>query len=375
MCIYLLFPIWGYCQDSSPGYIVDLNGERSEGLILNGNSLNRYFGCNFRSTTEETFTYYTPDQIKGYGLINGPNFTSVSITLDRTPQKMFVEVKLEGLINIYTFFDRSFIAKSNQQTELIFTPSQAGFNQNLIVQIMQDCDRLSRRLEMQFVNNLDYVMELTRIYNSCSEPEPERTIQLNWHPFMGVDLSFLKIQLEGLIFIPVNGEAILNRNLTSGGFYISAKHKKSKYLNLFTGVWYVGRDFTKSIISTSKTSEFHSNAKSVNIPFYVVFKKAKFESKWNPFGRIGIVIPFVVSSNTYLLTENNFGNTIFVDKSSLSSKIKVPMQMGISVGSEIITLKKYNSFAEIQYHFGKSKLTPGETVTLSGFSVRVGLKY
>src|SRR6187549_1113431 len=107
--LLLLLPLYGLCQETKDGFIIINNGQFKYGTIQIDNSDAQYTECLFKEASRSEFKKYSPDQIEGYGVINGNKFVTREIAIESQQKNVFLKTDFEGLIKQYSYLNKIFV--------------------------------------------------------------------------------------------------------------------------------------------------------------------------------------------------------------------------------------------------------------------------
>ena len=83
------------------GYIISLENDTIYGLINDGGGYRNSKLCLFKETTKSKAVKYAPGEIKSYRFTGEKYYSSKEVSFDSTKMMVFVDVLLEGKINLY----------------------------------------------------------------------------------------------------------------------------------------------------------------------------------------------------------------------------------------------------------------------------------
>ena len=102
----LFFEISNYAQsDFKKGYIITNNNDTVFGLIDFKSQIKSTLQCKFKKTDNDATISYTPNNIKGYRILDGKYYVSRNIKIDTTHINLFIEFLVNGIANLYYYKD------------------------------------------------------------------------------------------------------------------------------------------------------------------------------------------------------------------------------------------------------------------------------
>lgn len=348
-----------YAQNFEPGYIISIDNVRREVFIMEDNSINQSFTCTFKESETGTITYYTTENIREFGY-GSRIYLKKSVVVNNSYQEAFVKSEVKGAISLYTFLNKLYIEKGDELRQLEITLSNRNMNNFLFSRLMTDCERSMKRLGDRYSNDLKYIKSLIDSYNNCSEKDLDtfRNWNVSLNPFVGVENSAIVLTSKNQQLSVINGEKIKSFNLLTGGFNLTLGHKKFKKLCLNTGLFYADKLYHLLLTRTSlgKIDEVRFEYKSLLIPIQIKLQLAKKEA-WGLYLKSGVRLPISIDPNSYLISEQIIGNEITIDKVTLFSSYKEPVQFSVGIGSTIKLSKGLAASLEINYFTGSKSKT------------------
>lgn len=367
LSIFLAFKVMvnTYAQDFKPGYIISITNSRKEGFIQEDNSINQYFGCNFRESEAETVIYYSTENSTEFGYDNRV-YQKKSVVMNGSLQEVFLKNEIRGAISLHSFPNKLYVEKGAELRELEIVSSNRNMNNFLFTRLMRDCERSMKRLGDRYSNDLKYIKSVIESYNNCDEKDLD-TFR-NWNaalnPVIGVEGSTIVLTSSNLQLGTIDGEKIKNLNLLMGGFNLTLGHKNFKRLYFNTGLFYSDKRYQLVLTQTNlgKIDEVRFEYKSLLIPIQFKIQLTKKES-WGLFVKSGVRLPVTIDPQSYWISEQEIGSEVTVSKVELFSNYREPTQFSLGISSSIQLSKGLAASLEINY-FIASRKSDSEVIPL-----------
>lgn len=369
----------GYCansQEIKDGFIIRSSGEYQYGFIQLDNTLNVYEECHFATAVGKPYTKYTPDQVMGYGVINGIHFITKEVTTGATSHKHFLKKEIDALPMLYSFHDNRFFIETDHFEELTESNHKA-----LLAEALKSCKNILSSIKKIHFDPQGIRTILIK-YQRCTDPEsasiPFKRFQFD--VVAGAEFNNSKLN-GGQAPLGLN-IALIDKTLLSAGANAIITFKKSKKLSIVTGVYYYLQNFY--VIDQSVASD-HSSTDKINLDYsellipialqYSLFKKDK---SVMPYIKAGISIPFTVKSTLIWESEKEYVSTVFFERYDLPQKLKQSLQPTISAGTTFNLINNIRNVFEINYSTGRGEFKNNNkslTINSSRVVVLLGFRF
>ena len=343
-------------QDIKDGFIVLANGKYEYGMIQMNPTLNVYEECLFQSDRESEYKKYGPDEIKGYGVINGIHFSTSEITIDATEQKRFLKHVIDdGLANLYSYNDNRFFVKRDNLNELHKDNYKA-----LLTEMLTSCKTISSSIKKSRFDAAS-LRALFIKYQRCTNPESASIpfARFQFDALAGVE--FNDVVLNGYSPNLRKGElTLIDKTLFSAGFNTIVLFKKKKDLSLVTGAYYYQQNFYTSHQSVnasySTIDNIHLDYHELLIPVALQYSFFKKEKMAMPYLKAGISIPITLKSRFIWETEQEYVNTVFFERHDIQQKYKQSLAPTVSAGAIFKLIGDIRNVLEVSYIISKGEL-------------------
>jgi hypothetical protein len=354
--VFSLFTYWASGQEIKDGFIILSNGEYEYGYVQFDPTLNVYEECLFSVATSKPYTKFTPDQIRGYGVINGIHFATREVTTGASHRKHFLKNELDNPIRIYSFNDSRFFIERDTVEEL--TESNYKI---LLSEGLKSCKGILSSIKKTHFD-LQGIRTVINKFLRCSDPESLSIPFTRFQFETMAGLEFNNIRLRGGQ-LPFADIALIDKTLFSVGINANILFKKSKKLSGVTGAYYYQQNFyaIKEDITTdySSVDKINVNYKELLIPVALQYSFFKKEKRVMPYIKTGVLIPITFKSALIWESEKEYSNSVLFQRYALPQKLKQSLQSAISVGATFEVINDIRNVFEVSYIMGSGKLSSG----------------
>lgn len=162
LIIYSLAPTKLISQDRfMQGWIVNQKNDTIRGLVEYQLAHEIVQGVKFKPLSHASATYYDPDEIQGFGFINGRYFIAKEVNSNGlVNQKVFVDVLVSGLANLYRL-GKNFLLETDEKIHPLVEETREVIDQNVYYE----------HKDKKYVGTLNYVLR------QCSDDGLRKRIQ------------------------------------------------------------------------------------------------------------------------------------------------------------------------------------------------------
>lgn len=368
-----------YCansQDIKAGFIILTGDQYQYGFIQLDSTLNWYEECLFTVQQGKPYTKYTPDQILGYGVIDGIHFITKEVITGEAQQKYFLKREIEDQIALYTFNNNRFFIEKDSFVELTDTNYKT-----LLTEALKSCKGMLSSIKRTHFDPSG-IQDLLFKYKRCIDPESVSTTFIRFQFDVMAGAEFSNTTFSGGRAPLDMGISLTDKTLFSGGVSAIILFKKSKRPSFVTGLYYFSQNLYK--IDQSIASDYSSIDK-INLDYhellmpiafqYLLFKK---EKRVMPYAKVGILIPFTINSTFTWESEKEFTSSVFYERYDLPQKLKQSFRPTISVGAVFNLINDVRNVLELSYNKGGGKLDDGSnrfTVNSNQFVALLGFRF
>jgi hypothetical protein len=359
-------------SDFRKGFIITSSKDTVFGLIDYREGSKPYKSCAFKKTEGESTTTYDPNEIRGYGFIEGKYFESREIKEENQIQKViFIEVKIKGVVSLYKFDNSFLVEKTGDTLTRLYNKIEERLIDTKIVQwntnehvvklnwLLFDCVDLRERIQKIRLIERELI-SLIEDYNQCTG-KPAITYNAS-KPWMklemgmvgGLNISNLEFATSADKFKHLKGSFDVSKSPVIGlsfdilsprlserfSFHGDVLYIKSKYenVNIFTSYYSTERDYV--------TIELHQ----LKIPVGVRYTFP--EKKITPYFNMGISTTLNLKSGSTWIQEleGNFNDVFIRHDKDQALPIK-GNQLGFwgGLGAIKSITKKLRAFVEVRY--------------------------
>lgn len=347
----ILFP--AHAQEIKDGFIVLQSGDYQYGSIQFVPTMNTYEECLFKADQKNEFKKFTPDQITGYGVINGIAYTTKEITIDGSVYKKFLRNEFDGTVKFYFYQNRFFVEKND------FLELRPTDYKSVLYQILSSCKSISKTLRYTEFDLSD-LQDLFKRYQRCTNPEAvsESTSKFQFDLLGGIEINNSK--LSSASTNPVKGEfSLTDKTLLSVGANAIIPFKNKK-LAFVSGVYYYKQSFyaiTRSVTANySSIDKINLDYQELLIPITFQYSLFKRENIAMPYIKAGVLIPITFQSKFSWENEKEYTSAVYYEKYTIPQKFRQSPSLALTVGTTLNFIGNLNNVLEISYLNGSGKL-------------------
>ena len=108
--------------DEFPGYIINTNKDSINGTIRFTSNISNKSQCDFKKNNSNKYELYSARELSAFGIHKGRRFHSRTVELDTSTHQYFLELLVDGIVNLYILKDfgktKYFIEKGDKIFEL-----------------------------------------------------------------------------------------------------------------------------------------------------------------------------------------------------------------------------------------------------------------
>lgn len=273
LLFFLCITVLSFAQGSyRQGYVVTNSGDTLSGLVDYREGTQVYRLCDFKSSESQNAITYEPGAIVGYGFKSDKVFESRTISLkNKSPQVVFVEVIVRGIVSLYRFENIYFVEKGSDGLQPLLNETVEDYvdgrwvkrNINGHISTMNrllfDCVEIRDRLhDFRLVEK-----ELTRLiedYNRC-KGGPSTTFKSKkpWtKATFGaiVGINFSKLNFVSSILPPLSGNFAVSKSPVFGISVDVSSPRLSERFAFHSDLLYLtSKYYSYSLFSNSATTE------------------------------------------------------------------------------------------------------------------------
>lgn len=166
--------------DEYPGYIVTSQNDSINGTIRFVTNISNKNHCDFKKNDSNKYQLYKPEELSSFGIHDGRRFHSRIVELDTTTNQYFLELLVDGIVDLYILKDRDklnyFIEKGDKIFELsnnefkakdefdVTTVRSTEQYKSMLIQLFQDSE-----ISKKTINNSPFsqvaLVNLTKEYH------------------------------------------------------------------------------------------------------------------------------------------------------------------------------------------------------------------
>ncbi len=389
----------GYAQkDFRQGYIITKKGDRVNGFVKYRPGAKKFESCDFKKSKGDASVSYSPDQIKGYGIINDFYFESKKINDNENSSKnVFTEVLVEGNATLYNWKGNFFVKKNDTVFhKLDYTKKSIAVNgENLVknsnryigslTYLFSDCPNLKKKIEKTQYNKKSLTI-LFEKYNNCTA-QPSVTYKANkkWLK-MNFSLS-ASYFVTSLKFNPSQDDD--RRNLkeafsTPNSFVPSLDiHFSSPRINERVS-FQTGIQYLKTTYKSFNNAQFGPflarndiiiDLEQLKIPFGIRYT---FPTRTiTPYGTLGISSTIHLDSNSSWKQEIEFDNIVEPSEDIDLNLDENQFGYWFAFGAKKTISRTIDSFLEFRYEYSRANVRKDISTlvpyNISTFQILIGL--
>jgi hypothetical protein len=151
-----------FCQDVNQDYIINKEGHKIYGTIKKSFDFNKAKFIPFITEEGEKTRYY-PDDIEGFGLVNGRKFKSRILPEEEEEEPVFHQIIINGKVSLLSYKNRFFIENEDYFLEL-----------NIVSETKDAEGNLVRAKDREYMGRLSYML-----YGPCGDVLQEKIATTN----------------------------------------------------------------------------------------------------------------------------------------------------------------------------------------------------
>lgn len=340
-------------QSSQDGFIIVDNGQYKYGEVVvePGQESTQ---CSFRESISQPFKIFKPEDIEGYGIIDGVQFFTRPIENNNEPKKYFVKVEHLGLVKQFTYEGRIFI-EAPKWIEL----KADGDYKSELRKIVGSCQNIGRSIQ-QLTFTTEGVRSLLEKYEVCANNgfQLDRKISLFIECTAGLEVSFfnMKSPIANMAF--VNQDRLRDLTLFTTDIRFGMKLLK-RPVAFLSGLKFGSQrlDLTTTTgPNPSKSDKISYTFQEALIPLRVRFYRATSEGTFQSFFTIGMAFPLQRNPQMTWNHEVESADRVVIDRYDLKPVVKPGLQAELAFGSSLSITRKLTGVAEINFSVNHDKI-------------------
>jgi hypothetical protein len=207
------------------GYVVTLTKDTIYGLIKDRGEIVNAKLCQFKKEPKADVVTYTAEEILAYKFINGKAYRAMEVFKNDKYQMAFVEVLIEGKVNLYHFWNRSvmnyFIEKENGKPIGLL---------NELYTVKKPAEDFFSRAEYKTFQIETYKDSLDSLFKGCKDLEQKiNDVEYEVKPLMQLTKAYLKCTYDDATSITYEKDLRLAR--PSIGFFSGVQLAQAAFLS------------------------------------------------------------------------------------------------------------------------------------------------
>ncbi len=364
-------------QEVKDGFIVLPHGGYQYGFIKFDPALNVYEECLFSVASGKPFAKFTPNQVLGYGVIDGIHYITKQISTGETNQAHFLKKEIDELVKLYSFEDNRFFIEKDSFEEL-----KSGNYKVILAEALKSCINILPSINSSHFNPQE-IRDLLIKYQRCTDPESVRIPFKRFRFDIMAGAEFSNYSLSALQGPAVIGEVVLiDKTLFSAGMNAMVLFKKSKRVSALTGLYFYQQNIYKinrySTKDYSAIDKINLDYKEVLVPLVLQYSFFKKDKRLMPYFKAGLSVPFTFNSTLIWESEKEYVNAVYFDRYELPQNLKQLLQTTISFGTIFNLIKDIKNVFEISYINGGGELKNSSSnlrISNSRFVVLLGYRF
>jgi hypothetical protein len=370
-------------EEFKDGFIIQSGNKFSYGYISITGTPN--ITCLFKKSKEDAGVTYSPDQIEGYGIINGTQFRSKSIKPvgEASEKKVFLEALTDGIIVLYRAPGRIFIERGESFYELKDEKGKEAGYRSIVVSFVAGAPQVAKKAKkVQIeIGALRSLIDQYHVVTSGGTVSRKREtgVQKSAAFFSGIDRT--QYSLSGSTEKFLNSKQFIDRTLVHGGLNFTIKPSALRYVSFVSGIWYSEQKFYLNAVEKNNTSAesyfIRANFQSIKLPALLQVDNF-IDTRVKPYVKLGVILPINLKSSMTLHYELDNQQTAYQDRYEIND-LKEPLQVLGMVGASFSLRSRISLFSEAWFSSGQNdfrlKGTAGGKVTgnFKGMGINFGL--
>ncbi len=338
------------------------------GLVDYREGSKAYKSCDFKNSKTENALTYKPGDIIGYGFINDKFFESGEVTIkDQSPQIVFLEVIVSGLVSLYKFEDSYFVEKDSDGLQLLINETKEIYvngrkvlkytNQHIgtINMLVFDCAEIRERVQKIKLREKE-LTDLIEDYNRCKgDPSITFKAKKQWTKMTigmvgGLNISQLNFS-ENVTYTHLVNDFENSKAPVIGISFDIFSPRLSERISFHSDLLYLSSKFYNysiyGVTSSSERNYVTIELQQLKIPMGIRYTFPKRE--FTPYVNVGISTTIHLGSNSKWIQERESNGVVYTNRyEAIPIKNR---QVGLWGGLGAIKPinNKLNAFIEVRY--------------------------
>lgn len=361
-------------REYRPGYIVKPAGDTLRGLIRYVEGYQQSVSCCYRADEKQPVICYQPDELKGYGFIEGRIYRSVLLNESRIFMQLLADGNATLLKNSVRFYVQKGAEPLQELLSLDTTVYRSGrpytaknklFVNLLNNQIMFDCPAVQPLLARATLNDNDLI-RIFDVYNHCRPTEgmtkvPTLAVKSRTYVSAGFGLSWHRssLAIQRTYWVPLDAVLHPDRLLvprptfylvvTSTGF--------SERFSLQTGLSFINEVFRHSFVEEDTggsgqvmaIADMWLQMSSLRLPVMLRYSLPGFRAR--PYVAVGPSLLFPLRYKSSYTLEKRQDNLINSFRYPFFIPYSPAWSVSGSVGLKIPLTKNWSGLIEGRYEY------------------------
>jgi hypothetical protein len=215
-----------------PGYIITKENDTINGLIDYRGDFRNSKKCSFKANENSKSIEYNPFEIKGFHFNNGKFYVSKSISIENSPDSIFVEYLVNGIADLFYYRDIDhdhYLIENNGELFELSNEEIYGYDKDKKIRYVRNSNKYIGLLKVTFSDCVELFPQIDK-----AELSHKSLINLtkNYHDYVCNDQQCI-IYEKPLPVVRIRLAPVINFNISNLGF------KKDPFYSSF--------DFEKSL--------------------------------------------------------------------------------------------------------------------------------
>jgi hypothetical protein len=238
------------------GYVVTLANDTLHGLINDGGSIRNSYVCIFKLDNQNAITKYYPKDIKAYRFVGDKYYCSKEIMIRNKPENVFLEVLIDGDIDLYTFWkgnNKKYYIEDKNGKLMLLSREMHKMNKKTAYNLQKPADT--------WIEIASYKDTLFSVFSDCKKVQDQvETLSYSKESIFNITKSYLNENCKGNNCIK----------------YEKDFNPSKPYFGIFTGVqmsqllYWQSTAFTENTGNTVNKKEFDGEY-LVTIPIGILY--------------------------------------------------------------------------------------------------------
>jgi hypothetical protein len=357
----ILFSISGYSQtDYRKGYIINKSGKKINGYVNYKENSSAYLVCEFKSTEFGKVTYYSPNQIKGYGFHPYKLYLVKSLL----NENMFFEIILKGKVTLLKHLSTYYVEKGElfKKLDNDIVEYKTEYNEykrkskkyiGVLKLILNDCKPQKSKYQKLTYSERSFI-KLIKEYNECGGEKSfvykEQKPQFKSAFGIAIGLNYATLHYnhffgDGFYFTNKTESSTF---IVAGGFTELSSPRISERYSFYTGLFYMNYNFITNKIDTQNNSLYEVLTKINQLKVPLGIRYTFPEKKLTPYFTLGASNFFNINSSTFWSRDFNVNNIIHITRNNYQANTYALGYFG-SIGVKKRINKKFTGFIDILF--------------------------